>query len=157
MSDDSDNETTRPRILPPVYLLAAIALMIGMHEVVSAVLIVPAPYRFIGKPIIFMGLGIIVWGWAVFRRAGTTIKPFEESSQLVAGGPFKFSRNPIYIGMVVVLFGVGVTLGSALPFVVLPLFAWVIQRRVIEREEEMLAATFGEQYDEYCRKVRRWI
>ena len=75
----------------------------------------------------------------------------------MASGPFRFSRNPIYVGMVAILFGVGMILGSALPFIVLPLFGRAIQRRFIAPEEEMLAATFGQEYDEYRRQVRRWV
>ena len=157
MSGDSNNESFKPKILPPVYLLAAIALMIGVHYGLSTEPMLVSPYRLIGILPAVIGVGLIVWGWAVFRRAGTTIKPFEESSRLVASGPFRFSRNPIYVGMVAILFGVGMILGSALPFIVPPLFGWAIQRRFIAREEEMLAATFGEEYDEYRRKVRRWV
>ncbi len=157
MSGDSNNESLKPRILPPVYLLAAIAVMIGVHYGLPSEPLLGSPYRPIGILPVVTGVGLIVWGWAVFRKAGTTIKPFEESSQLVAGGPFRFSRNPIYVGMVVILFGVGVILGSALPFIVLPLFGRAIRLRFIGREEEMLAATFGEEYDDYRRKVRRWL
>ena len=93
----------------------------------------------------------------MFSRAGTTIKPFEESSALVTHGPYYFSRNPIYIGLVLVLIGVGLVMGTIAPFAVVPIFIWLIQRRFILPEEAMLEKTFGSVYVAYKRQVRRWL
>ena len=93
----------------------------------------------------------------MFSRAGTTIKPFEESSALVTHGPYYFSRNPIYIGLVFALIGVGLAMGTIAPFAVVPIFIWLIHRRFILPEEAMLERTFGAAYAEYERQVRRWL
>ena len=103
------------------------------------------------------GLALILWVAKLFDRAGTTIKPFQESSALVVRGPYRLSRNPIYLGMVAALLGVGTMLGSLTPFAIVAVFAWAIDRRFIRREEAMLEATFGAAYAEYRTVVRRWL
>jgi protein-S-isoprenylcysteine O-methyltransferase Ste14 len=145
------------RFYPPAYLGLAALLMVGLHLLVPITQLVQGPYRYLGFLLLAAGLGIVIWVNAMFQHAGTTIKPFEESSALVVGGPFRYSRNPIYVGMVVFLLGVGVLLGSLTPLLVIPIFAFIIQRRFIHAEEAMLARTFGAHYDEYRARVRRWI
>ena len=76
---------------------------------------------------------------------------------MVDYGPFRFSRNPVYLSMVLGLIGLAVLLGTASPIVVIVLFALVIQARFIGPEEEMLREDFGEKYEAYTRRVRRWF
>lgn len=104
-----------------------------------------------------VGLSLVLWPARLFSLAKTTIKPFSESSSLVTTGPFRLSRNPIYVGMVIVLLGVAIRLGSLTPFAVIPFFVLFINRAFIVHEERMLLDTFGEEYEAYCRGVRRWI
>jgi protein-S-isoprenylcysteine O-methyltransferase Ste14 len=146
-----------PRILPPVYLLVGIIVMFALHFLLPARQIVSGPWRWAGAVPIVAGLGLIVWIAVLFNRHHTTIKPGEVSNRLLTGGPFRVSRNPIYLGMVMVLAGIALALGSATPWIVLPLFVVVISRNVIPVEEDMLADAFGEQYAQYCTHVRRWI
>ena len=88
---------------------------------------------------------------------GTAIHPLARSSFLVRSGPFRFSRNPIYLGMVLILTGAALALGSATPWLIIPVFIWVIARQVIAGEERKLTAEFGAEYLEYCTRVRRWL
>lgn len=107
--------------------------------------------------LIALGAALVLWcGWE-FRRAGTPLMPFVEPTALVARGPYRFSRNPIYLGYTLSLTGVAALLGSSSPFVVLPLFLWIIQRRFVEPEERLLEQRFGEVYRAYKAQVRRWI
>ena len=107
--------------------------------------------------LIALGAAVVLWcGWE-FRRARTPIMPFVEPTALVARGPYRFSRNPIYLGYTLSLTGVAALLGSSSPFVVLPLFVWIIQRRFVEPEERLLEQRFGEVYRAYKTQVRRWI
>jgi protein-S-isoprenylcysteine O-methyltransferase Ste14 len=89
--------------------------------------------------------------------AQTTIKPYETSSALVTGGPYRFSRNPIYLGMVLFLVGLNLGLGSWSPLLAIPAFAFIIERRFIRAEEAALLRRFGDEYETYRRRVRRWI
>jgi protein-S-isoprenylcysteine O-methyltransferase Ste14 len=144
-------------LLPPSLLLIAILLMIGLHYVVRWVQLLTMPWRLFGAVPIALGILLNIWADQLFRRAGTAIKPFEPSIALVLAGPFRFSRNPMYIGMVLVLAGIAIGLGSATPWLVVPLFAWLVTQRFIIPEERKLDATFGQQYYEYKAKVRRWV
>jgi protein-S-isoprenylcysteine O-methyltransferase Ste14 len=93
----------------------------------------------------------------IFYRRDTTIKPFAKSDQLITNGIYRISRNPIYIGMVVFLVGTAILFGSATPWIVRPFYPWLINRKFILIEEEMLEKEFGEEYRKYKSRVRRWI
>ena len=88
---------------------------------------------------------------------GTAIHPLARSSFLVRSGPFRFSRNPIYLGMVLILSGAALALGSATPWLIIPVFIGVLAQQVIAGEERKLTAEFGAEYLEYCTRVRRWL
>jgi|SRR2546427_6843383 len=144
------------RILPPVYFLAALLLMAGLHFTFPIAQIFQPSY-FGGGTLIVVGSAVILWAARMFNKAGTTIKPFKEPSKLVVGGPYRWSRNPIYLGMVFILIGVGVVLGTLSPFMIVPLFIYLIRKRFILPEEAMLDKSCGFAYAEYKRRIRRWL
>jgi protein-S-isoprenylcysteine O-methyltransferase Ste14 len=144
-------------IYPPVYWLTAALLMLGLHFSMPVRQLVHGRSRYLGVLLLAAGLAVILWAARIFDRAGTTIKPFEQSSALVDRGPYRYSRNPIYLGMVAGLTGIAVLAGSLTPFLVVPLFAFFIDRRFIRIEETQLRQTFGSEYDVYTAKVRRWL
>jgi protein-S-isoprenylcysteine O-methyltransferase Ste14 len=110
-----------------------------------------------GAGLIVLGLGLALWAGRTFHRAGTPVNPFEPSSSLVRQGPFRFSRNPIYLGMALLYVG-GCVLGNMFwPLLFLPISLGLIHFTVIRREESYLSSMFGPAYDEYRRQVRRWI
>jgi protein-S-isoprenylcysteine O-methyltransferase Ste14 len=131
--------------------------MVCLHLLMPVRQLIVGPYRLLGVIPMAAGLAIVLWAAGIFRHAGTTIKPFESSSALVLEGPYRVTRNPIYLGMVGALAGVAVLAGSATPFLVVPAFAYLIDRRFIRKEEAMLEKTFGSQYEAYKTKVRRWL
>jgi protein-S-isoprenylcysteine O-methyltransferase Ste14 len=145
------------RMYPPLYLGIAILVMLGLHSLAPMRQLIDWPHRYWGLLPMVVGICLGISVNAMFRRVGTTIKPFEESSNLVVGGPFRFSRNPVYLGMAFLLVGLGVLLGSLTPLLVIPAFVLIIDRRFIRAEETMLARTFGAQYDVYRARVRRWF
>ena len=159
MAEESNTEQSprRVRVMPPVYLLAAIIAMAALHAHLPGVTVLPAPWRWLGvAPLIG---GVVLGGLAVrlFGKYQTTIKPGEISCRLMTDGPFRFSRNPIYLGMTNILAGVAAMLGSLTPWFVLPVFIGLIARNVIPVEEAIMAETFGSEYQEYRARVRRWI
>lgn len=93
----------------------------------------------------------------LFKQKNTAIVPFRESSYLITEGIFNYSRNPIYLGMIITLIGVWIYLGSLTPVFIIPVFSWLIQEMFIKEEEKMLEDRFGEDYREYKATVRRWI
>jgi len=110
---------------------------------------------------IFLAAGFIITIVAIigFRAAATTINPMspEKASSLVTSGIFSFSRNPMYLGMLLVLIAWFFHLGSLLNLAALYLFYLFITRFQIEPEEQALRKLFGDAYDDYCARVRRWI
>jgi protein-S-isoprenylcysteine O-methyltransferase Ste14 len=144
-------------MLPPVWLALALISMVVLDVLLPLAGTLPAALRFLGAPLIALGVGFILWCAGLFKRAQTTIVPFEESSALVQTGPYARSRNPIYTGMLAILAGTALALGTLSPWLVLPVFAWIIRTRFIAGEEAMLRTRFGADYDAYCARVRRWL
>src|SRR5206468_8396371 len=117
------------------------------------------PWNRLGGLLAAVGIVIDVTALICFRNAGTTVNPLDPSkaSSLVTDGVFRVSRNPMYLGLVLLLIGWGVWLGSASPWLVPPLFVIVLTIVQIVPEEQALSRRFGEQYLSYRRKVARWI
>jgi len=153
-------ETGQPSkhpVLPPIYFFGAIALMVALDRFLPAVTLIEPPVTYLGWVPFGLALALaLAVNWQ-FKRAGTTIKPFEHSSALVSDGPFAFSRNPIYLSLVVGLLGIFVVLGSLSPLVMVPPFIYIIRTRFIAVEERMLEEAFGDAYRDYMKRVRRWI
>jgi protein-S-isoprenylcysteine O-methyltransferase Ste14 len=145
------------RVMPPVYLLLAIAAMIGLHCFLPGAILIESPWRWVGVAILIAGLVFGLSAVRLFRKYQTTIKPGQTSTHLMTGGPFRLTRNPIYVGMTVLLIGVATLLGSATPWLLLPLFVGVIAINVIPVEEAIMAETFGAEYASYRARVRRWL
>jgi protein-S-isoprenylcysteine O-methyltransferase Ste14 len=145
------------RAHPPVYFFAALALMVTLHRVVPVWQVVPATWRRAGWLPILAGLIMACWAAGLFRLRKTTLRPGVASSRLVTDGPFRFTRNPMYLGMALALAGVAGHLGSLSPWLVLPAFVGAIDRFVVPVEEAMLRESFGEEYGRYLANVRRWI
>ncbi len=157
MNSNDTVQTTRRPLLPPAYFLMAIVVMVALHFLAPVGRWIDWPWTLIGVAPIVAGLAIAMQGSRQFRQADTTIYPFETSSLLVTDGVFRWSRNPMYLGMMSVLTGIVIGLGSLTPIVVLPLFFGIIRQRFILREERSLAQQFGPTYHEYAQRVRRWI
>lgn len=155
MTGEASQEVTGP--LPPVILLIAILLMTALHVVVPGGQIFTGLWRLTGALPIAAGLILNIWADHLFERAGTSVKPFDPSVVLILNGPFRITRNPMYLGMTLVLTGVAIGLGSWLPWIVVPLFLRVITVRFITPEERKLKEAFGVPYVAYRARVRRWI
>jgi protein-S-isoprenylcysteine O-methyltransferase Ste14 len=143
--------------IPPAYLLAALLLMALLHQVLPLARILFAPYRYAGIVIMALALALILWAALLFHRARTGIVPFSPATSLVLGGPYRFTRNPMYLGMAGILLGAAILMGSLSPFAVIPAFMALIAERFIAPEEAMLERAFGRGYLDYKAKVRRWL
>lgn len=106
---------------------------------------------------IALGMSIIVVAAGLFKKADTALLPFHKSTDLVTSGPYKITRNPMYLGMVLILVGIAFVLGSLPPFFVIPLFIFIIQTNFIQGEERFMEDIFGDEYLDYKKRVRRWI
>ena len=155
---NSSTEPTPRGPLPPVVLVVALVFMAALHLLVPVTQLFTSPWRVIvgGCPL-GAGIAINLWADKLFKEKGTSVKPFEPSTALVTDGPFAFTRHPMYLGMLLILAGVALCLGSLSPWLVVPAFVWQITRRFVRPEEAKLEVTFGESYREYKRRVRRWL
>jgi len=122
-----------------------------------------------GPRIVPMGLGwisLFCWGVALtvgisaewqFWKRGASVLPLRTPPHLVREGVYRFSRNPMYVSLILICAGVAVQLGTTTPWIAVVLFALWLDRVFVRREEDLLQAHFGETYREYCNRVRRWL
>ena len=144
---------------PPILFGGALALGWLLHSVYPLHLlsIAAAWPKLAGMASIVLGLAISAAVTFTFHRARTAISPWRETNHLVQDGPFRYSRNPDYIGQFLVYIGLAATLNSLWPIVMLPLIAMLVQWGVVLREESYLQAKFGLAYQQYKERVPRWI
>ena len=149
----------RLRIPPPVVTLLAAALMWALHHWMPVGHWIAPPWNRLGGLAGALGIAIAVAAVVRFRQARTTANPMDPSkaSRLVTDSVFCVSRNPMYLGLLLLLIGWAVWLGSASPWLILPLFVIVITVVQIIPEEQALGQLFGDQYLSYRRSVARWI
>ena len=140
--------------LPPIWLIA----MMALAYIIAGVLPMPGwPMPWLGGAAMVLGIGLAVWAALSFRAQKTSIIPHETPKNLITGGAFSYSRNPIYLADLIVLIGWCLIWGAALPFAVAPVFAWIITNRFIEPEEARLIDAFGDRFKTYKGTTRRWI
>ena len=143
---------------PPFIYLGALAVGLALHFA--------APVRFlpagwvplaIGLPLIAIGLFLGATGQRSMRRAGTPVNPREPSTAVAVDGPFRFTRNPLYLALTLFYLGIAVSLNALVTvLLVVPLLAFVTVG-VVKREERYLERKLGQEYLDYNARVRRWI
>jgi protein-S-isoprenylcysteine O-methyltransferase Ste14 len=109
--------------------------------------------------VILFNIGVVVatWSLIIFRKAHTTTTPGENSSRLITSGPYRFSRNPMYVSLIFAYLGEAGFLSHAWPIIVFPLVVAYVDRIVIPLEEKILLDDFKTEYENYCSSVRRWF
>ena len=141
--------------LPQVWLLPFVLAGLALGRIFP---LGPSPLmRGAGIFLVLAGLALMFWAARTMLRARTTVMPGRRPDALVTNGPFRFSRNPIYLGDLIVLAGLMLARDAAPGLIVVPGFAWLLTRRFIEQEEQVVAAAFGTEYADYKTRVRRWI
>lgn len=153
---EKPNESNR-HVMPPVYFLVTMLIVAALHWLFPITTFIESPHNYAGLLLIGIGLVFAVAPARALEANSTTVRPFEESDALLTDGLYRFSRNPMYLGMLMILLGIATSLGSLSSLLPIPLFMLVIQKRFILKEEAMLAERFGDRYRVYCDGVRRWI
>ena len=113
--------------------------------------------RLAGTVLLIAGAAVALWGVLTFWSHHTTMFPFKPAAALVQGGPYRFTRNPMYLGMTLAHAATALLLNVGWPLLLLPVAVWLVSRTVIRPEEEYLTRTFGEDYRAFTRRVRRWL
>lgn len=146
--------------IPPVVQFALAAAAMGLFAWCFPAAAIRFGGQLLAASTMLLAAGLVgLAGVRAFARAATSVNPLQpdQATQLVRHGVYKFSRNPMYLALLMALAAWGLWLGNAVSLVVLPVFVVAIERLQIRPEERTLARLFGAQYLEYCRSTRRWI
>jgi len=144
-------------VWPPLLYGGAFLLGLVLHWVAPVGRMPALPARLGGAVCLILGAGVAHSGEKVMHRAGTNIRPDLPSTALVTDGPFRFTRNPLYVGLTLMYAGVALLIPAGWPLLLLLPVLLVMRWGVIAREERYLERKFGEPYRAYLRRVRRWF
>lgn len=137
--------------LPPLLLVLVLAIsMLVLDRALPLFRVLQQPIAYLGTVPAALGIFIVLISAGLFRLRKTTINPFGEPAVMVQDGFYRFSRNPMYLGMLLVLTGVGLWLGNVLALLLAPAFIVIMSRWYIAREEQLLEDRFGDVYRAYC-------
>ncbi len=113
--------------------------------------------QFAGACLLGLGVGLVAWALVTFRRHRTAVFPNQPAARIVRDGPFRWTRNPMYVSMSLVYIGLALIMNALLPLFLLPVVLVLLTTLVIHREERYLESAFRDDYSAYCRDVRRWL
>ena len=150
-------DTAGVRVPPPLVFFVPLAVGLLLSHWIPTAYMDHAAANWVGGTLIALGLTVALSAVYNFIHAGTNLRPDRPSSALVRGGPYRFTRNPMYLSMTIVYLGVALMIQSAWSLLLLPLVVAFIQTQVIRREEAYMERRFGAEYVRFKREVRRWI
>lgn len=144
---------------PPLIYAGAIVLALGLAFIAPLPLaLLPGPLAIVAGLMVILGAIVVdFWAMRTMTAADTTILPHRSSRRLVTGGPFRYSRNPIYVANTAIMLGAGLVAGTWWFWIIAPAAALLTQQLAIVREEKHLAEKFGDTYEIYRKRVRRWL
>ncbi len=147
------------KIPPPVYGLITALIIWGLDKLLPSLSLLQPPYNRVGIVLIVIGVSIDLTALAQFYTHKTSFNPFypDRADRLVIFGIYRYSRNPMYLGLLLSLTGWAIFVGNLVGFVTLPLFVTLMNHLQIMPEEIALVRKFGEPYMNYLQRVRRWL
>jgi protein-S-isoprenylcysteine O-methyltransferase Ste14 len=147
----------RSKLMPPAYFLFCAGLTVLVAMVVPSGGRVSFPYNLSGILFISLGVTLNIWADGLFKRIGTTVKPFVPATAFAQTGPYRLTRNPMYLGFLIILMGIALLLKSYPALLGALTFFLLMNILFIRHEEADLIHTFGSTYLAYKRRVRRWL
>jgi protein-S-isoprenylcysteine O-methyltransferase Ste14 len=147
----------KTKILPPRVFQIALLTVAIIHFTVPVWFIYNSPVRWFGIIPVIAGIYLNLYTDRLIKKYETTIKPFETPTTFIIRGPFRYSRNPIYLGMVLIILGCSLLSGSLISFFISFVFAYVLHFLYIIPEEAIMENNFGKKYMEYKSKVPCWL
>ena len=159
MSDDDRNGRDNPGVIAPPPLIFAGGLGAGLllNRLRPTLFLPGVLSKMLGWPLVVGGLLLGFWGFREMRRVGTNVDPYRPTTAIVEAGPYRYTRNPLYVGMALVYFGISARTNALPVALLLPVVLHLVDRGVIKREERYLEGKFGDEYLRYKGRVRRWI
>ena len=158
-----DHPATKPTdhagvwVPPPLIYLVLFGLGLFLHQIVPFTIPPAFPAR--AAALLLLGCYVLLFGWSymLFRRAQTSMVPVKPSATLVVRGPYRLTRNPMYLGLLCVYIALALWLGLVWALMLVPVVVLAVQRLAIAKEERYLEQKFGDAYRQYRAQVRRWI
>jgi protein-S-isoprenylcysteine O-methyltransferase Ste14 len=155
---DDTADTVQVVVRPPLaWGLAVIAGLALGWLVPLRFLPARLPAGWLGALVFVLALALFAWAIVTMTRAGSNVPTSRPTTTIVASGPYGFTRNPIYVGMILGLIGLAIAFDDLWLLIALVPFALVIRYGVVAREEAYLERKFGAAYRDYCSRVRRWL
>lgn len=143
-------------LIPPVFVLLTLMLIVTFYFSCPSFNVIDFPYNLVGLLSAVYGFAIMSKVRDLFKKHNTTLE-IKQSSSMITEGVFAKSRNPMYIGMFLLLLGFGVCSTNVLSILACFVFVLLVNGLVIPQEEKLMKEAFGHEYDAYKSKVRRWI
>ena len=159
MKPGENTQAVRVLAPPPLVYLSFLAAGLALHYLWVKLTFFPQGWigHAAGWPIFALGILLLLWAARTFSRSGENIRIEKPTNSLVTAGPFRYSRNPIYLGLALAYIGLSLVFNSYLPLPLLPLVLVIMHFGVIRREEFYLEELFGQEYRDYTARVRRWL
>jgi protein-S-isoprenylcysteine O-methyltransferase Ste14 len=142
---------------PPRIAIVLMTISIGLWSFSPPQTLLHIPYQLIAGVSIVFGFTVMTWAWLQFRKSDTAVCPTSITSRIVTNGAYKYSQNPMYLGMLIMLTGASFLMGT-IPSMLAPIgFFIIIDKVFIPYEEEKLLSDFGDVYSKYQMATRRWL
>lgn len=156
------HDGTGVRIPPPAIFIVAFFIGLWLEGALYRIRILdtddtPPPLVIAGLALVTLGVLFALWGVRTFKHHKTAVMPYKAARILVRTGPYRYTRNPMYMGMTLAHLGASVALNAMWPIILLPMALVILFHLVIRKEEEHLWRSFGDDYAEYRSRVRRWL
>jgi len=147
----------RSKFRPDMYFLILLILSIALHFIFPIQKLIFSPYNYLGFLFIALGIVLNIWADLLFKKNKTTVKPYKNPTELITSGPFRISRHPMYLGMMLILLGATIVSGTLIIFVFPIAFIILMEIFFIPFEEKNLERIFGRKYLSYKSRVRCWL
>jgi len=142
---------------PPLLFGGTLAIGLILHFLAPVRPFPAVPARIVGALLLVGSAALAKWGESTMRRAGTNVRPDQPATAIVVDGPFRFTRNPLYVATTGLYLGISLLVDAVWPLVLLVPLLVIVEWGVVRREERYLEAKFGEAYRSYRMRVRRWF
>lgn len=144
-------------IKPPYIAFLLLFLAWLVNYLFPQLKIISKPYNKLGIIVFILGILLMLWAFYLFKKNKTPIVPGQKPTFMVAERPYKFTRNPMYLGVTIALLGAAIYIGNLLSFLSPLIFFLVMNNYFVPFEEKLMEKIFGKQYSNYKKKVRRWL
>lgn len=142
---------------PPIIALTFLVIAYLLGRFISIPFVVPTILRYIGVALTVVGVLLGIGAFLEFQKARTTVDPHGSTTQLVISGIYRFTRNPMYLGLLLIVIGLPLYLDLFWGILLAPIFIFLMNHLVIQHEEAYLEKKFGKIYTNYTSRVRRWV